>query len=72
MLSLMTSTGPRRTDVELLTAANTQFIEAFRQGSWSLLQPLLSTSFRYLDGRTGEMWDLARYIENLSTNPKLR
>jgi len=40
-------------EVLALTRANLQFIEAFRVGSWALLEPLLSPSFRYLDGATG-------------------
>jgi hypothetical protein len=56
-------------EVLALTRANLQFIEAFRVGSWALLEPLLSPSFRYLDGATGETWELARYIESLRANP---
>jgi len=69
-LLLMADTEPHTTDVELLNGANTQFIEAFRQGSWSLLEPLLSPSFRYLDGHTGELWDTPRYIEDLLEHPQ--
>jgi hypothetical protein len=56
-------------EVLALTRANLRFIEAFRVGSWALLEPILSPSFRYLDGATGETWELARYIENLRANP---
>ena len=56
-------------EVLALTRANLRFIEAFRVGSWALLEPILSPSFRYLDGATGETWELARYIESLRTNP---
>lgn len=70
MLSLMTVTEPSTHDVGLLTEANTRFIEAFRQGSWALLEPLLSPWFRYLDGRTGELWDMSRYIDNLLEHPQ--
>ena|SRR5215211_761048 len=57
-------------DLEALTAANLQFIDAFRNGSWELLEPLLSPFFRYLDGRTGELWDLPRYVADLRNNPQ--
>lgn len=56
-------------DVENLTQLNTQFIEAFRQGSWSMLEPILSRNFSYLDGATGERWEHARYVEALDGNP---
>jgi hypothetical protein len=32
-------------DTETLTELNRQFIEAFRQGSWDLLEPILSPGF---------------------------
>jgi Domain of unknown function (DUF4440) len=56
-------------DMQRLTELNDQFIEAFRQGSWELLEPVLSPSFRYLDGATGEVWPHERYVENLKANP---
>jgi hypothetical protein len=56
-------------DTGVLTELNTQFIEAFRQGSWELLEPILSPSFSYLDGATGEVWPHERYVENLRGNP---
>jgi hypothetical protein len=56
-------------DVEALTKLNLQFIEAFRRGSWELLEPILSPSFSYLDGATGEVWTHERYVENLERNP---
>ena len=52
-------------DDGVLTKLNSQFIEAFRQGSWELLEPILSPSFSYLDGATGEVWTHERYVENL-------
>ncbi len=55
-------------DVKTLTKLNLQFIEAFRQGSWELLEPILSPSFSYLDGATGEVWEHERYVENLRSN----
>src|SRR5262245_66391208 len=55
-------------DVAALTQANLQFIEAFRVGSWPLLEPILSPSSRYLDGATGDTWELGRYIEDLRAN----
>jgi hypothetical protein len=56
-------------DTTALTELNLRFIEAFRQGSWELLEPILSPSFAYLDGATGEVWEQERYIENLRSNP---
>ena len=56
-------------DVEALAAQNRRFIEACRQGSWPMLQPILSPTFSYLDGATGEVWDMDRYIADLQSNP---
>jgi len=56
-------------DTQILTKLNLQFIEAFRQGSWELLEPVLSPSFSYLDGATGEVWAHERYVEHLRSNP---
>lgn len=56
-------------DTKVLTELNTRFIDAFRQGSWELLEPILSPSFSYLDGATGEIWTHERYVDNLRTSP---
>jgi Domain of unknown function (DUF4440) len=56
------------TDTETLMALNDRFIEAFRQGSWELLKPILSPDFSYLDGATGEVWAHERYVDNLRSN----
>jgi uncharacterized protein DUF4440 len=56
-------------DIEALTRLNDQFVEAFRRGSWELLEPILSPSFSYLDGASGEVWPHERYVENLRANP---
>jgi len=56
-------------DIEELTRLNLQFIQAFREGSWDLLQPILSPSFSYLDGSTGEVWEHQRYVDNLNGHP---
>ena len=56
-------------DRQALEELNLQFIEAFRQGSWELLEPILSDSFSYLDGATGEVWGQERYRDNLRRNP---
>jgi hypothetical protein len=56
-------------DTAALTKLNEQFIEAFRRGSWELLEPILSPSFAYLDGATGEVWEHERYVESLRSNP---
>lgn len=56
-------------DTGALTKLNLQFIEAFRQGSWELLEPILSPSFSYLDGATGEIWTHERYVDDLRHDP---
>lgn len=56
-------------DIETLTKLNLQFIEAFRQGSWELLEPILSPSFSYLDGASGAVWSHEKYVHNLRSNP---
>jgi len=56
-------------DVHALSDFNERFIEAFRQGSWALLEPILSPSFSYLDGATGEVWSQERYIDALDGHP---
>jgi len=55
-------------DVQALTVLNDRFVEAFRRGSWEHLQPVLSPSFRYLDGGTGELWPTERYVDDLRAN----
>jgi hypothetical protein len=55
-------------DIETLMGLNLRFIEAVRRGSWELLQPILTPSFSYLDGATGEVWTEARYVEDLRDN----
>jgi Domain of unknown function (DUF4440) len=52
-------------DTAELERLNKQFIEAFRQGSWALLEPILSPRFQYLDGASGEPWQMEKYIHNL-------
>lgn len=56
-------------DVAILTELNERFIEAVRQGSWEMLAPILSSSFTYLDGNTGEVLDLPPYQEMITTGP---
>lgn len=56
-------------DVKQLTTLNGRFIEACRAGSWEELRPVLSERFRYVDGATGELWDMERYIADLGANP---
>jgi Domain of unknown function (DUF4440) len=55
-------------DTQALTTLNDQFIEAFRQGSWELLEPVLSPSFSFLDGASGEVWTHERYVQNLRSH----
>jgi hypothetical protein len=56
-------------DIKVLTELNEQFIDAFRKGSWEILEPILSPSFRYLDGASGEVEELPEYIDSLKHNP---
>jgi hypothetical protein len=56
-------------DATVLSELNERFIEAFRQGSWNLLEPILSPSFSFLDGETGETWSHEQYVESLDGHP---
>ena len=56
-------------DVAALVARNDHFIEACRQGSWELLRQILAPEFSYLDGRTGDVWPMDRYIADMQDNP---
>jgi Domain of unknown function (DUF4440) len=56
-------------DTLRLKELNERFIEAFRQGSWELLEPILTSSFSYLDGASGEVWEHERYVESLRSHP---
>jgi Domain of unknown function (DUF4440) len=56
-------------DIKELSELNLRFIEAFRRGSWELLAPMLSPSFSYLDGATGDVWNQERYMEDVRSNP---
>jgi hypothetical protein len=39
-------------DIKRLIDLNALFVDAFRRGSWALLQPILAPDFSYLDGAT--------------------
>ena len=52
-------------DVEVLARLNERFVDAFRKGSWQLLAPILAPQFSYLDGATGDVWAMERYIADL-------
>jgi len=56
-------------DVKVLTELNLQFIDAWRKGSWDLIEPILAPTFQYLDGTTGEVTDLAEYEESIRAHP---
>lgn len=56
-------------DQDTLTQLNAQFVDSFRRGSWKLLEPVLAPSFRYLDGASGELWEMTRYIDDIRANP---
>ena len=55
-------------DRHALLELNDRFIDAFRNGSWEKLRPILSPDFAYLDGATGEVWEHERYVANLDGN----
>jgi hypothetical protein len=55
-------------DIKELTELNLQFIDALA-GQVEILEPILSPSFRYLDGKTGEVWEPQRYIDNVRSAP---
>jgi hypothetical protein len=54
-ISLSCARGGTMDDRQALSELNERFIEAFRQGSWELLEPILAPSFSYLDGASGEV-----------------
>jgi hypothetical protein len=56
-------------DHTMLIDLNSVFIDAFRRGSWALLRPILAPDFSYLDGATGEVWPMDRYIASLDGRP---
>jgi Domain of unknown function (DUF4440) len=56
-------------DVVQLAARNEEFIAACRAGSWEQLCPILDEEFWYLDGGTGQVWDVASYAADLRANP---
>jgi hypothetical protein len=59
-------------DIVELEGMNEQFIEAFRQGSWELLEPILAPSFSYLDGATGEVWSTPATSTTYAAIPRRR
>jgi len=65
----MPDEGERMDDFELLTSLNARFVDAFRGGSWKLLEPILSANFSYLDGATGDVWPIERYVGDLDGKP---
>jgi len=56
-------------DTKVLMKLNDQFIEALRQDSWKMLEPILSPSFAYLDGNTGEVTEVDAYAKSLEGSP---
>jgi hypothetical protein len=56
-------------DVAALVARNDHFIEACRLGSWEMLRQILAPEFSYLDGTTGDVWPMDRYIADLRGSP---
>jgi len=61
--------GAHTDESKILRDLNEQFIDAFRRGSWEALRPILSPGFSYLDGNTGEVWPMDRYIADLERSP---
>lgn len=56
-------------DTKVLAELNERFIDSFRHGSWEMLEPILSPTFSYLDGASGEVVGVDRYSEALDGNP---
>lgn len=56
-------------DVKKLIDLNLRFIDAFRMGSWLVLRPILAHDFAYLDGATGDVRTLERYVADLEGRP---
>ena len=56
-------------DTAQLEELNERFIEAFRRGSWELLEPILAPSISYMDGVSGEVWEHECYVDNLRGHP---
>jgi hypothetical protein len=51
-----------------LRALDERFIAACRAGSWQRLGDV-DEDFRYLNGRTGQTWDWARYVVAVQADP---
>ncbi|MGH7910729.1 MAG: nuclear transport factor 2 family protein [Candidatus Dormibacteraceae bacterium] len=65
----MTSTDTMsEPDLRVLGELNLRFIDAWRKGSWELLEPILTPSFGYLEGARGEVWERTRYIDELRSH----
>lgn len=56
-------------DIQVLTELNETFIEAFRQGSWEMLRPILTDGFTFLNGNTGDVLTIEPYAASLQQNP---
>jgi Domain of unknown function (DUF4440) len=56
-------------DLDQLTERNEQFVEACRKGSWAILQRIVAPTFSHLDGASGEVWEIDRYIRHLRHHP---
>jgi Domain of unknown function (DUF4440) len=56
-------------DVAALLEQNRRFISACREGSWAMLKPILAPGFQYLDGASGDVWIMDRYIDDLEKHP---
>ncbi|HTW20038.1 MAG TPA: nuclear transport factor 2 family protein [Mycobacteriales bacterium] len=56
-------------DVAVLTELNARFVEACRHGASETLTSLLSAAFTYLDGATGEVWDIDQFLKDVAENP---
>src|SRR6266568_7710534 len=52
-----------------LRVLNEEFVAACRAGSWERLRVIVDEEFRYLEGRTGQRWDEARYVADLRAHP---
>jgi hypothetical protein len=52
-------------DKDALLELNSTFIDAWRRGSWETIDPILASSFEYLDGQTGKVANRASYASSL-------
>lgn len=67
----MSTTQQRATDEQTIRVLNDRFIAACAVGSWEMLRQVLSESFGYVDGETGEAWKHERYVASIRNDRSL-